>query len=138
MKTITVNEAEGAVLDWLVAKCEYLPRCPQESMANAFASRSVRLGIGYSTNPAQAWPIIDREGINLRSIRKPGHSMDGTWLAMPANGNTDTKVYWVEFLFEDHSRPWARGHGPTSLIAAMRCYVSSKLGGIVEIPEELV
>jgi hypothetical protein len=28
-------------------------------------------------------------------------------------------------------------HGPTPLIAAMRCYVASKLGDEVEIPEEL-
>jgi hypothetical protein len=27
--------------------------------------------------------------------------------------------------------------GPTPLIAAMRCYVASKLGGDVEIPNEL-
>jgi hypothetical protein len=30
-----------------------------------------------------------------------------------------------------------RQHGPTPLIAAMRCYVASKLGDAVEIPEEL-
>jgi hypothetical protein len=28
--------------------------------------------------------------------------------------------------------------GPTALIAAMRCYVVSKLGGVVDIPAELV
>ena len=28
-------------------------------------------------------------------------------------------------------------YGPTPLVAAMRCYVSSKLGDEVEIPEEL-
>lgn len=29
-------------------------------------------------------------------------------------------------------------HGPTHLIAAMRCYVASRLGDEVEIPEELL
>lgn len=29
-------------------------------------------------------------------------------------------------------------YGPTPLIAAMRCYVASKLGDEVEIPEELL
>jgi hypothetical protein len=28
--------------------------------------------------------------------------------------------------------------GPTPLIAAMRCYVASKLGDVVNVPEELV
>ena len=34
---------------------------------------------------------------------------------------------------------WASGfqNGPTPLIAAMRCYVASKLGDEVELPEEL-
>jgi hypothetical protein len=31
--------------------------------------------------------------------------------------------------------PWSRG--PTPLIAAMRCYVASKLGDEVDVPEEL-
>ena len=29
-------------------------------------------------------------------------------------------------------------YGPTPLIAAMRCYVASKLGDVVNVPEELV
>jgi hypothetical protein len=34
---------------------------------------------------------------------------------------------------------WAyKQQGPTPLIAAMRCYVASKLGDEVEIPEELI
>jgi hypothetical protein len=34
-------------------------------------------------------------------------------------------------------RPGFSADGPTPLIAAMRCYVSSKLGDTVDIPEEL-
>jgi hypothetical protein len=34
-----------------------------------------------------------------------------------------------EFEFEEE--------GPTPLIAAMRCYVASKLGDYIDIPEEL-
>jgi hypothetical protein len=29
-------------------------------------------------------------------------------------------------------------NGPTPLVAAMRCYVASKLGDTVEIPDDLV
>jgi hypothetical protein len=35
-------------------------------------------------------------------------------------------------------RDLTRAEGPTPLIAAMRCYVASKLGDTVEIPEELL
>lgn len=31
-----------------------------------------------------------------------------------------------------------RSYGPTLLIAAMRCYVASKLGDEVEVPDELL
>lgn len=34
-------------------------------------------------------------------------------------------------------RPHFVQHGPTPLIAAMRCYVASKLGDEVEVPNEL-
>lgn len=30
------------------------------------------------------------------------------------------------------------GYGPTPLIAAMRCFVASKLGDEVEVPDELL
>jgi hypothetical protein len=35
------------------------------------------------------------------------------------------------------NRKGAYGLGPTLLIAAMRCYVASKLGDDINIPEEL-
>ena len=66
-----------------------------------------------STDWAQGGPIIDRERISVASI-------DPHWQAsMPST------IYQGE---QD---------GPTPLIAAMRCYVASKLGDEVKIPEEL-
>ena len=62
-----------------------------------------------STNWSHGGPIIEREGIAI------GKSWEG-WKAF-----TET----------------SGGEGPTPLIAAMRCYVASKLGDEVEIPEEL-
>lgn len=37
----------------------------------------------------------------------------------------------------DHTYGATNGYGPTPLIAAMRCLVAAKLGGTVEIPENL-
>jgi hypothetical protein len=61
----------------------------------------------YSTNWAQGGPIIECEGLTLDQ-------------------------------WDDYPR-WRSGnsYGTTPLIAAMRCYVASKLGDEVEIPEEL-
>lgn len=63
-----------------------------------------------STDWAQGGPIIEREKIELRFYRE--------WC-----GDLDTMSYGL--------------FGPTPLIAAMRCYVASKLGDEVEVPEEL-
>jgi hypothetical protein len=62
----------------------------------------------YSRNWAQGGPIIEREEIAV------GKSWE-SWKAF-----TDTST----------------GEGPTPLIAAMRCYVVSKLGESIDLPKE--
>ena len=69
-----------------------------------------------STNWAQAGPIIEREAIQLTP-----DEYTGTWAAFTTR---EGEPY-------DYT-------GPTPLIAAMRCYVASKLGDEVEIPEQLL
>lgn len=127
---IKTSELTGAALDWAVAKCEG---------ERYFAESGVN-GIGmefdatrYSTDWSQGGPIIEREGILLRPIRHPGHSMDGLWLATFDPGNTGTMVQFVK------RKNWPRRYheGPTPLIAAMLCYVASKLGDEVDLPNEL-
>jgi hypothetical protein len=103
------DELTGAALDWAVAKCE----------GEDYSAVRTTNGIGmefeatnYSTNWAQGGPIIEREGISVREI------FTGFWAAAVEAG--------------------AREHeGPTPLIAAMRCFVASKLGDNIDIPEEL-
>lgn len=75
------------------------------------------LGAWYapSTDWAQGGAIIEREGI---SVVRRGKQSFSPWGAV-----------LQEFEFDEE--------GPTPLIAAMRCYVASKLGDEVEIPEEL-
>jgi len=48
--------------------------------------------------------------------------------------NPEIKARWVAAL------PWPNrfNFGPTPLIAAMRCFVASKLGDEVDVPEELL
>ncbi len=67
----------------------------------------------YSTDWAQGGPIIDRETIQLVPVSNPDY-----WIAMHPDSD--------------------RYRGPTPLVAAMRCYVASKLGDEVEIPKELL
>ena len=118
MKT---SELKGAALDWAVAKCEGWEIVPNthrfnEELIMFKKGEECQWFVDYdpSTDWAQGGPIIEREEIQL-SVEAVG-----VWGAFIEGGTKD-------FLY----------HGPTPLIAAMRCYVASKLGDEVEIPEEL-
>lgn len=105
---VKVSEAEGQVLDWMVAKCEWV-EWTFETATPAEIVRDCR----YSTDWSQAGPIIEREQIDIMSQ------------------NRATGRDWIASI----RMPWH--HGPTPLIAAMRCYVTSKLGYEVDVPEVL-
>jgi hypothetical protein len=77
-----------------------------------------------SYTPSTDWkhggPIIEREIISV------SHDTAGSTVEWAA---------WTPAPIRDEAE--AFGYGPTPLIAAMRCYVASKLGEEVEIPKEL-
>ena len=80
---------------------------------------------GWKYNPSTDWaqggPIIEMERIELSFL-----GFDEIDEALPI---WNACKYVRGVLKEEQ--------GPTPLIAAMRCYVASKLGNEVEIPEEL-
>jgi hypothetical protein len=137
---VKVSDLTGAALDWAVAK--YEGREPRRLGARLYyvadAGGDYREAIGASYSPSTAWsqggPIIEREGILLRPLRKPGHASDGQWLAMFDGTNTGTMVHWVKRT----DWPCHYWQGDTPLIAAMRCYVASKKGETVMVPKELM
>ena len=113
------SELTGAALDWAVAKCEgkaqgHPPLGERRDLAEGITPYGVKAAMHYSTNWAQGGPIIEREGICLWS-----------------------EGYDWEAKMQASSGKWLEVWGSTPLIAAMRCYVASKLGDEVEIPEEL-
>ena len=108
MKT---SELTGAALDWAVAKCEgTLGHYVQPNEKRGTTKWETTPSTRrYSTDWSQGGPIIEREGLTL--------THQAIWGAQ-----TDDDLF---------------AYGPTPLIAAMRCYVASKLGDEVEIPKEL-
>lgn len=112
MKT---SELIGAQLDWAVAKCEGR----NFEAADSFVSYHDDGDMNYSTDWSLAGPIIEREGIELRVWSQEETGKATEWEAEDTPSGT-----------------WAMT-GPTPLIAAMRCFVASKLGSEVEIPKEL-
>ena len=105
---VKTNELSGAALDWAVAKCE--GRQEPEVVNNFAVAWYTWPNTHYSTNWAQGGPIIEREKITIFQTGKD----------------------WMGYIRHD-----TESFAPTPLIAAMRCYVASKLGDEVEIPEEL-
>lgn len=134
MKT---SDLTGPALDWAVAKAEgdkvFRPRVGrpddwdkaaylEDGSDDRWVVRAQPPNVGwfsdYTYNPSTFWllggPIIERECVEL----VPDGC--GGWIAALRGGDAD-----------DMAR------GPTPLIAAMRCFVASRLGDEVDIPEEL-
>ena len=124
---IKTSKLTDAALDWAVCEATGLltayPRVRKD-----FALQWPGPGNGHlhpSTDWAQGGPIIEREKMCV------GHKHQADPEYCPVNDPT--------------TNCWARttaggylSYGPTPLIAAMRCYVASKLGDELEIPNELI
>ena len=116
MKTKT-SELTGAALDWAVAQAEGNVRLQFDSREGLIID-NVLGWIPY--RPSLAWqqggPIIEREKITI------------DWAY---------RMDWEARLYTPDEEPWVFT-GQTPLIAAMRCYVASKLGDEVDVPDELI
>lgn len=116
MKAIKVSEATNNQLNWLVAKCEGKIAFERNG---AVRCRSDYGAVDYWFAPATTWsemgPIIDRE-----------------WIAV---GRDAGDAQWVSGIPKND--PSKLSFGPTPLVAAARCYVASKLGDVVQVPEKL-
>ena len=110
---IKTSEAKDQVLDYLVAQCEGI------ETKNYSGALTIRYDGDWwqpSTDWAQGGPIIERKRIGI----------------VPSEDDANV---WVGSMFEPD---WKFNRtGPTPLIAAMRCYVASKLGDEVEVPDGL-
>jgi hypothetical protein len=119
---IEISEATILQLNWLVAKCEGATNLRYDTVntwwvdlngePKALSSGwSQRQNWHPSTNWAQGGPIIERENIGMLPSGNAYYERDGG-------------TYF--------------SYGPTPLIAAMRCYVASKLGTEIDVPKELL
>lgn len=121
MKT---SELTGAALDWAVAKAQGRTdvtirrgMCGITGWTGGdYNGHNTWTGWYPSTNWAQGGPISEREKIDT-------HWDDGVWYAKHPSIRPRSRSYRT---------------GPTELIAKMRCYVASKLGDEVDVPEELL
>jgi hypothetical protein len=136
MPVVKTAELTGPALDWAVAVAVkgglgadgrpvdpplIRPFVNTKGAAVYLTETKQRWGVWY--RPSKDW---DQGGPIIESLK--GFEMK-LWLSAPAATCCEAHLHncagdWIQF-------------GPTPLIAAMRCYVASKLGDEVEIPAEL-
>ena len=129
---IKTSELIGAQLDWAVATCEgYTNLRKHDSRGKGKGALTMDptsnecdptlfYELSYSSDWSMGGPIIERE-----------------WLhPTPWPNQSDEDLRW-SCTQHDATEPICE-RGPTPLIAAMRCYVASKFGDEVDIPEELL
>ncbi len=119
---VKVSEAKGRVLDFLVAQAAGMKIYRSKSgrwMTANYGEFNHRHGTPWfepTTDWAQGGPIIERKRL----------------LIQPELGKEGAGNAWYCVAITPHD-----AYGATPLIAAMRCYVISKLGDEVEVPNEL-
>ena len=114
---IKTSELKDTALDWAVSMVvENSRRFPiwLDGKPSSYAA--------YSTDWAQGGPIIEREQIVIGYYAKIRGGL----------GVCATRAK----VFDD--KGWCLMYGETPLIAAMRCFVASKLGDEVDVPNELL
>ena len=108
---IKISEATPLQLDYIVSTTL--------GTGTYWQSHEFMASFSPTTDWAHGGPIIEREGI---SLVQEGDSSP-----------------WVGSVYDYTAQDWHKHTpGPTPLIAAMRCYVASKLGDEVEVPEGLL
>lgn len=151
MGTIKTSELTGVALDWAVAKCEGFKECL------VFGRGTVKdKGFAMPNKHGQDIPMLLSNTHNkwVKDCESYPWAFDQTiWRPSTdwsQGGPIIEQIKGFEFKQWLESKPelcceahihnyegnWIQ-FGPTPLITAMRCYVASKMGDEVEIPEEL-
>ena len=133
MAKVKTGELTGPALDWAVGVAEGRQPGAYKGVVRATAhpdcpDSAPMFGpeLNYSTDWAQAGPIIQREGISTRLNHKQAQLWEAyIWLPTQHDQSEADSNSYTAF-------------GTTPLIAAMRCFCCSKLGDTVEVPDELL
>lgn len=143
--SIKVGALEGAALDWAVAVAEGKDHSTNKDWGNALVNDLSRCSISHRDwncakyfEPSKNWvnggPIIGRENIGISPPTSRVHRNGG-----PNSGWGESGVWtaatWHKGANGRRSIAW---HETEPLIAAMRCYVMSKLGDCVDVPVHVV
>ena len=130
---VKTSELTGAALDWATCVAGGTPGLHvvnKPGKVCVYSTLQMPSGdllewlVQPSTDWSQGGPIIERQIGNLWKHNKLDTNEPDVWTAAAYLKAPDGTMLYHE-------------DGPTPLIAAMRCYVASKLGNEIDIPEEL-
>lgn len=122
MTKLSTDHLIGPPLDWAVAKCQGFSYAGHAEARKKWVRGIAPPNWSPSTDWSQGGPIIEREIGNLWKDNKLSDSDPDLWTA-------------ASYRKTEYGTSVAYQGGPTPLIAAMRCYVASKLGATVEVPD---
>ena len=123
---VKTNELSGVALDWAVAQCEGEKVLISNITAGGTVVGLELLWVGQyddfgaiAYEPSTDW-VVGGQIVEIEQIKLDPRK--GMWEA----------TIWNDACMQNPA------YGPTILIAAMRCYVASKMGDTIEIPDELL
>jgi hypothetical protein len=93
------------------------------------------------TGVALDWAVAKCEGYQLDLVPEGEYTPSTDWSQggpLIEREKLAICIGWKQWLAFSDDTENAGAQGPTPLIAAMRCYVASKLGDEVEVPDGLV
>ena len=120
MAKVKTGELTGPQLDWAVQEIEYQRMVAEGEHVKQWALDDHRAGASinpYSTDWLWGGQILERENISVGYQGHLGVPLDSLWYAT--------------------NRVDACGFGQKPLTAVLRCYVASKLGSEIEVPDAL-
>ena len=130
---IKTNELTGSALDWAAGVCALLDapggvlKLDLGAILITLPAASFKYDVPGHWKPSTDWsqggPIIEQEKMHVY------FDPECIWVSVPPS------PVWVAWRNEGGMARWC---GPTFLVAAMRCYVASRLGDEVDVPETLL
>lgn len=132
MALVETSKIKDAALDWAVAQAQgYAVYIKHHKI---LGTRIYFQASGLQFSPSELWmhggEIIECENISVRKL----------WDSGQPRPSSSIDAWRADLDFKDGVMTLGKlsQYGETPLIAAMRCYVASKLGDEIEIPDELV
>lgn len=125
MVTIKLNDATNRQLNWLVTYCELGRRLAEGEHVKPWLQEQILKGLHadpYTSDPLWGWEIAGRERISVHFCRDFKQRDHGPYV----------HAEMLTHLYHGYSR----GHDEP-FVAVARCYIASKHGDVVTIPEIL-